>query len=172
VSDVLTGPMRVPILQLLSDLHECVCESLALNGQGPTCWCGIWPGETVSWDYCGAECKNDACGMAWVRAGTSAPYSTFPLAELDSACEKPLFYEIEVGVLRCLPIIEDDGSLPAAADITEAALGLAIDQMALHRAIRCCRLGAFALGAWRPVGPQGGCVGGFWTLYVDPTDRR
>jgi hypothetical protein len=164
--------MRVPILQILSDLHACVCEAVATDGQGPVCWCGIWPGETVSWDFCGAECSSDACGMAWVRAGIAAPFDTFPVAVLDPNCDKPLFYEIEVGILRCLPVMDEDGSLPSPEAITEAALGLAIDQMALHRAIRCCELTSKVVANWRPVGPQGGCVGGFWTLYVDPTTWR
>lgn len=163
--------MRVPLNDFLADLIACVCSNVTEHGQGETCWCGLYPGEAVSWEFCG-ECSTGKCGMAWVRPATANPYSTFPLLALDPNCVKPLAYEIEIGILRCLPVAENDGTLPTPEVYAEATYGLMMDQMALHRAIRCCEFKDVTLGPWRPVGPQGGCVGGFWTIWVDPLFSR
>lgn len=159
-----------PIAPFLLELLDCLCEHVDQYGQGPVCWCGIYPGSQVSWEYCG-ECSSGTCGMAYVRPGTAQPYNTFPIGELDATCASPIFHNIEVGIVRCLPTAEDDGSLPDAKELTEAALGMVHDQFALHRAIRCCEYvkpATLAVETWQPVGPSGGCHGGYWTLFVDP----
>ena len=156
-----------PIAPVVIDLINCVCEMLATNGQGPTCWCGVYPGASVSWEECG-DCGDDVCGMGYVRPGTTTPYDVFPFSVIDENCVKPLAYELEVGVLRCFPTMDDDGAMPPADVTTEAAMGLLQDQYALYQAIMCCEgLKTKAISAWQPIGPQGNCVGGFWTVYVD-----
>lgn len=162
---------KVPrITHGLLDLLECVCDALTVLGQGPTCWCGIYPGETVSWEHCG-ECDNGNCGQAYIRPATAFPYDIFPQQAFDATCANPLAYEIEVGVLRCFPTMDEHGDPPEDETITESALLLLEDQAALHTAIRCCDsplLEGHLLGAWTPVGPNGGCVGGSWQVYLDP----
>lgn len=161
--------MMPPIVPIVVDLAQCVCEMLCTHGQGPTCWCGVYPGASVQWLVCD-ECESgDACGMGYVRPGTVAPYEVFPFAIVDINCVKPLAYELEVGVLRCFPTFDDDGNGPDPDVATAAACGLLQDQWALYQAIMCCTsLQVKALSAWQPVGPVGNCVGGFWTVYVEP----
>jgi hypothetical protein len=148
---------------------DCVCTALTERGQGPTCWCGLWPGADVAWDYCG-ECSDDGkCGMAYLRPDIAFPYSTFPFAEPDTNCKRPIGYRFEIGVVRCMPTMNEDGELPSEAEIREATLGLMLDQHALLCAIRECRApGLVSLEGWTPAGPEGGCVGGAWTIFVDP----
>lgn len=164
VTDVVVPPPP-PIIAFVAELVECVCELLTTDGQGPTCWCGVIAGDAAPMDAC--DSCDESCGMGFVRMGPAFPYSIFPVAVLDAGCVKPLAYTLEVGVTRCWPVADEDGTLPTPDDIANAAYGLAMDQMALHRAIRCCQ-GEATIGAWNTVGPLGGCIMGSWTVYVDP----
>ena len=51
---------------------------------------------------------------AWATSipGIVFPYSTFPIAELRPDLRRPLAYQFEVGVVRCMPTMDDDGELP------------------------------------------------------------
>lgn len=146
------------------ELMECVCTHVVSDGAGPVCWCGIYPGSAVSWEYCGS-CENDVCGMAWVRPSQAYPYDTFPFPTLDPNCKKPLALGIEVGVIRCVPVMEEDGSLPDAESMTVAGIGQILDMIALYRAISCCTVD-LTVQEWTPVS-GGGCAGGFWTVFLD-----
>lgn len=159
-------PRLAPGLPVLAELVECVCEELAVTGAGPCCWCGLWPGEAVSWDYCG-ECAASRCGMGWVRMVNVFAYSTFPQPVVDPNCERPLAMQVEVGALRCLPS-PPDGELPGPDLMAVAVAEQVADSFALYRAIKCCSTsGPIAVETYQPVGPQGGCVGGFWLAYLD-----
>ncbi len=160
-----------PVIPMMAQLTECVCAHVELAGSGPVCWCGIYPGASVSWDSCGVECDDpDTCGMAYVRPATSFPYESFPFPALDDTCQAPVGFEVEIGILRCFPTAEEDGSLPSPEVITSTAIDVLQDQWALHKAIRCCEFeeGKVVLGQWTPVGPQGGCVGGHWSAFLNP----
>jgi len=168
-----SGMIKVAFAEYLTELLECVCSSVAEYGQGPVCWCGIHPGDNVSWEMCGGECGDGVCGMAYVRPMTSFPYQEFPAASLNSQCELPIAHQIEIGILRCMPLMEDDGTFPDAAVITDAALGIEIDKAALLRGINCCQSSHVkSVEAWQPLGPGGGCIGGVWRMYVDPINGR
>jgi hypothetical protein len=158
---------ELAIVTGLLELLECACAEVTVNGQGEPCFCGIYPGSNVSWDYCG-ECNRGKCGMVYLQPGRTFPYTVFPQQELDAKCSLPLGFEIELGVVRCMPTISEDGDLPDPADITAAALGLIADQYALYSAIKCCEtsLQSLVIERWTPSGPQGGCVAGAWTLYA------
>lgn len=161
--------MKPPKITLaLMDLRDCLCSALCEIGAGPTCWCGIWHGELVSWDYC-SECDRGACGMGWVRLFDAAPSETFPEATIDPNCTMPLAYQIEVGAVRCYPTMDDDGSLPDEGAIGEAAMGMIADMEAMHEALRCCtseHITDFVLGNYLPLGPSGACAGGAWTAWI------
>lgn len=152
------------------ELLDCVCENVAQYGQGDVCWCGIYSGSSVPLEHC-VVCDSDTCGMAWVRPGAAAPYQTFPATQVDATCAWPILHAVEVGIARCMPTMNDDGSFPDAVSVSDASLGLVFDQFALHRAIRCCKtdtVDSVAIQGWTPVGPAGGCHAGFWTILVDP----
>jgi len=48
--------------------------------------------------------------------------------------------------------------------MTDVTIKQALDARALYLALQCCGLD-LAVESYRPVGPAGGCVGGFWTAY-------
>jgi hypothetical protein len=152
-----------------SAMLTCVCEALTEMGQGPTCWCGLWPGAEVAWDYCG-ECSDDGkCGMAYIRQDIAFPYSSFPFADSDTSCKRPIAYRFEIGVIRCMPVMNEEGELPSVDEVMATTLGMMADQHALLCAIRECKgTGLVAIEGWTPFGPESGCVGGAWAIYVDP----
>jgi hypothetical protein len=162
----ITPPIAVappPVALALVDLTDCVCTELAATGAGPTCWCGLYPGATVSWEYC-AECSGGMCGMGYVRFAGAFPYDTFPVPVVDDRCVRPLAWAVEVGALRCMPT-PSDGNIVDPTAMTEVAVAQVIDAYALYRAIKCCGL-EMSVERYYPVGPQGACVGGFWLAYV------
>jgi len=71
---------------------------------------------------------------------------------------------VEVGALRCVPQ-PHDGEALTPIEMAEVAIGQLLDAHALHRALKCCGL-EVAVAAWVPAGPEGGCVGGFWSAYL------
>lgn len=156
-------PVTQAVVMSLLQLADCVCTELATTGAGPTCWCGLYPGQAVSWEYC-AECSGERCGMGYVRLAGVFPYSSFPQQIVDDRCTLPLAWAVEVGALRCLPQ-PAGGEVLDPTSMSEVAIAQALDASALHRAIKCCGIDA-AVQSYLPVGPSGGCVGGFWLAYV------
>lgn len=140
------------------DLADCLCNEL-----GDTCWCGIWPGDEVSWEGC--QC-DEGCGQGWVRLVGTFPYETFPVPTPDISCRLPHAYAIEVGALRCMPVADTDGSVPSPETLAITAMIQYRDMNALYRALKCCDVPQISVEAYTPVGPDGGCVGGGWTAYV------
>lgn len=148
----------------IGDLLGCVCAALSNDGAGPPCWCGYYPGQEVSWDYCG-ECHGEKCGMGYVKIVNSYRSANFPNPDVSVGCTSPLVVELAVGSLRCIPVAEDDGSLPHESLMWEAGLGIMADMSALFVAIDCCEMET-AIGEYTPLGPLGGCAGGEWQVWV------
>jgi len=146
---------------LLLDLASCLGREITDSALPEPCFVGILPGANVALDYC-QEC-GDKCGMAWVRLTSIRPSGAS--AELSNPCGGPLEASIEVGISRCAPM-GSEGEPPTMAEQLESAQLMMADQSAALRAIRCCmgRERDFDLGAWTPMGPMGGCVGGTWTV--------
>jgi hypothetical protein len=157
------GPVTLNVLNGLDALSAAVCNELATSGAGPTCWCGLYPGSAPSWEYCG-ECSGSACGMGYVRLAGVFPYSTFPIQAVDFHCVMPLAWTVEVGALRCVPQ-PADGELLSPSLMGNVALEQVLDAQALYRALKCYGLDV-AAESYTPVGPMGGCVGGFWRAFL------
>lgn len=154
-------PVITPHLLALAD---CVCNELDQRGAGPLCRCGFHPGAIPAFDGCG-DCGNDVCGMGWLRVVTAYPYETFPVPSLDPHCRHDIAWQIEVGSVRCMPITQD-GSALESEQLMEVWVSQMLDAEALHRAVLCCEAPIVTLGTYTPVGPSGGCVGGYWTAFV------
>lgn len=149
----------------IASLLECICNGLADEGAGPTCWCGFYPGALPTWDYCG-ECSGDTCGMAYVRMVNSFASTNFPNADITVGCAAPLALELQIGALRCIPVADEQGTLPNEATMWEASLGIVADMSALYLAICNCPDVEVLLGEYTPLGPEGGCAGGEWQVWV------
>lgn len=165
VVDVVEDRIAWPVLIQLAD---CLCTELVTAGLPPTCICAPFPGEAVATDY-----VNQDQGMAWVRLASMFPSSAFPAQDgTASGCLMPMAAQLEVGVLYCAPVTQGRSNrtppgLSAMFDSTRLQMAA---MAAMLRAIECC-LGAanrksVALGAYAPLGPDGGVVGGTWTVTV------
>lgn len=153
------------VLPRLTDLAACLCAQIETDGLPPTCFCGVIPGDAAVGDYAG-DC-DDKCGMAWVRLVTAYPATAVgTLDERVGNCGSSLGVDIEVGILRCLPVEEDGGPPPAETMVEVTGLQTA-DMLAMWRAINCCESlpnKEFILGGYQPMGPLGGLVGGNFSL--------
>jgi hypothetical protein len=162
--------LREMLALLLQELVDQLREANLLDSM---CTVTAYPGNAVPVDYAG----GDECGgMAWVRHVSSNPTVQFPSADVSvDNCYSTLAHIIEVGIIRPAPIPESDGStvdLPDAIEHLNSALDLADDMMVMQKAIaRAAKSIDFViLGSYAPVGPEGGAVGGTWSLTVGEDD--
>lgn len=146
---------------LLTDLASCLCREITDAGLPEPCFCGVLPGAQVALDYC-TSCDDGRCGMAWTRLAAILP--VLSETPVPRRCQVGLVISIEAGVVRCAPMPDDDGNPPSMAEQFEATALQMADQAAIQRALLCCSgIEAPVLGAYQPLGPLGGCVGGSWT---------
>lgn len=149
-------------------LSGCLCAELVASELPTPCFCGVIPGTESNLD-CG-NCK-DGCGAAWVRLATGFPSSDFPIiSNTLQNCGTPLAFQLEVGITRCFsPFADRSGNAPGVEEnLRQTRLQLA-DMAAMRRAIACCFADVdtdYMLGPYLPLSFQGGCGGGFWTVYV------
>lgn len=147
---------------LLATTAAALGANLAETVSGEVGHTFLVPGAAVAADWC---CPGDCqgpCGQAWVRLVQYYPSRAFPA--LDAAWSKvpgETAVQLEVGVLRCVAGLTDDGSPPTPEAMTADAVA-ALDDVG---ALRTTALGALAprrvvVGPYSAVGPQGYCAGG------------
>jgi hypothetical protein len=115
---------------------------------------------------------NDLCceGTAFVRMTTTYPsYQDFPAPDsLAIPCQQQaIALNYEVGIMRCAP----GGTIAfvAKAENWRVAYQQEMTDMKSLYTTLCCYQGQFiddamVMGAWNPVGPQGGCLMGVINL--------
>lgn len=160
--------MDTKLLPVLDTLRLCVCSALD-DSQTGTCFCGLYPGPQVAADFCSCNSAGN-CGMAWVRLMRIFPSTSFPTQDNTlNQCGGRLAAQVEVGVYRCQPTVENNGQ-PDPAKLAAAAAQAVDDAMLLQRAIVCCASEFphrdFQLGQWAPSG-LGDCGGGTWNLLIE-----
>jgi hypothetical protein len=152
---------------VLVKMADCLCKEIVDAGLPPTCICSPFPGEAIAADY---VTKDE--GMAWVRVSSVFPSANFPAQDqVARGCLMPLAVQLEVGVLFCAPVSDRRSTkpprLPAMFDSARMQMAA---MAAMLRAIECClgqdRQKGVALGAYTPIGPEGGVVGGSWLITV------
>jgi hypothetical protein len=162
--------LRQMLAVLLEELSAGLEEAGLLESM---CAITVFPGTAVPVDYVG----GDSCSsMAWVRHVSSNPTVRFPSADASiDNCAYTLAHIIEVGIIRPSPIPMSDGNtvdLPDDIAHFNSAMELADDMILMKDAIaRAAKSIDFViLGSYVPVGPEGGAVGGTWTLTAGDDD--
>ena len=162
--------LREMLVVLLQELSAGLDEAGMLESM---CAVSVFPGTAVPVDYVG----GDTCGsMAWVRHVSSNPTVRFPNADISvDNCAYSLAHTVEVGIIRPSPIPESDGStieLPDDIEHFNSAMELADDMVLMKGAIQRASksIDFLILGSYVPVGPEGGAVGGTWSLTVGDDD--
>lgn len=127
-------------------------------------------GQDIAVDGLGEDC-NSAVG--YVRFSLAFPSEgNFPAPEPStSPCGTVFGYQITVGVVRCAPEMQDDGSPPPKIELNEFLRLQLADMAAMRRAISCCLADKFddrlhSIIQYAPLPAQGGIGGGEWQLVV------
>lgn len=116
----------------------------------------VAPGAQVAWDDC---CD----GQLWVRLAGLSPA---PKPQAQTNCVVPFYFaEVELGLLRCASVVDEDGTPPTPTQLEMEGLAGLSDLGAMLQAIQC-NPNTREVRRYTPQGPQGGCVGGVWTFQV------
>lgn len=150
------------IQDTLEQLAACLCAQIITDGSPGVCFCGVVPGESVALDYQG-DC-DDVCGMAWVRLTSVYPATVMGTPSVEpNNCAMGLGFDLELGVVRCSSLPDDQGNPPSAADLLGDTTLQVADMFSMRAAILCCgQASDWLLGLYTPIGPEGGVVGGTW----------
>lgn len=121
----------------------------------------IAPGAEVAWDAC---CD----GQLWVRVASVEDATPLVANGRSAQSCGPLAWLVTfgLGVLRCSPSVDDRGRVPPAESLTDNARQLVADMQGLARALACSGGVSGRSQLWTPLGPEGGCAGGEWTVGV------
>lgn len=148
---------------ILTALTSCLCAEVDKAGL-EVCICTPMPGDAIATDYVTPE-----AGMAWTRLASVFPSSALPGQDPRARCASPIAFTVEVGTAFCSPLPGPDGEPPDMVANFEATRVQLAGMSAALRAIRCClgaATGEAVLGQYLPIGPQGGVVGGYWTVAI------
>lgn len=148
------------------------CLEERLEHYAPTCRTFVAPAGPPAWDAC-SQVDGGREGQAWVQVANVFPSDNFPTQQTGPMRVPPTGWgaQLAVGVLRCAATVDDQGQPPSSEELTADARKVARDRAIVRDAVRCCYLkdadpGDYVIGAWTPLGPQGGCVGGSTQLTV------
>lgn len=153
------------VLPLADALLACFCPLLEQTTGGmPECGCCLLPGPAV------ADVEH-----AWVRVSRIYPSgSRFPLQAADIArCALNEWgVELELGVFRCVSVLDDEGRPPSCDQLRRDAEVIGDDAAAMRQALLCCFADGrdVVVGAWEPYEPSGGMAGGRMTVTVRVED--
>lgn len=139
--------------------------TVAVSGCGvPVAKSGIVHGE-VMWDEC---CE----GYLFMRVVQTDLVEQFPQASQPvTRCTQSLASLVELGILRCAPMVDDNGNPPSDAEQQEFAYDTIVDKSILYNVLRNHNPDwanyPVVITSWVPLGPEGGCGGGAWQFWID-----
>jgi hypothetical protein len=117
----------------------------------------------------GIEAAFDDCceGQVWVRLVQLAPVTTLQTRKASGHhCAVDTWnVTVEIGVVRCAAVVDDEGNAPTPPEITADADQVIADMESLMAAIQCC-MEPTDFVRWEPQGVLGGCAGGKWTVVT------
>lgn len=145
------------ILSVLEGVLACAYAELT---PAPA-WQAVVPGLEAVLDEC-------CSGQVWVRLVQMQPRS-------NRDCITAWDATVEVGVARCVAVVDDQGNSPTSAEVQADAAQLLADMEALQRALECCaktvpNVHRAIIGTWNPLAVDGGCAGGTWNATVTVPD--
>lgn len=144
---------------LLASMLDCASASLDPSPSRVV----MAPGGVVAWDDC---CD----GQVWTRLVSLSP--VYPASGQGQKCGPLLWLAtIGIGVLRCAAVLDDQGVAPLPMKLNADTFQMTQDAADLSRSIQCDMASLpgqqrLSMGNWMPLGPEGGCVGGEWTVTL------
>jgi len=156
--------MRTPI-QILAELLEALTAQIRAAGkEDDYCSITVQPGNAVSFDF-GPE--SGCGGIAWTRLVASSP------AVGANGCVMWLVHTIEVGMVGPVPGLEytlGEYSVPEDTELFDAAQRQSDELVMLFTALKNSGVEGLTIGDYAPSGPEGGVMGGYFTVTVDGDD--
>ncbi|QWY82768.1 hypothetical protein PP641_gp027 [Arthrobacter phage SilentRX] len=152
--------------QILAELLESLSRQIRAAGkEDDFCTITVQPGNAIAFDF-GPE--SDCRGGAWVRLVAANPTVSFPAADTSvNTCAYSLAYTMEIGMMFPAPVITDrlgNFVLPEDTEVFDAAMRQGDEMDLMFRAIRTANIPQLVIGDYAPLGPDGGVLGGTWTL--------
>lgn len=139
--------------------------AVAVSGCGvPTTRVGVVHGDLV-WDEC-------CSGYLFTRVVRTTVGTSFPQPSQDPRnCPKIPTTLVELGILRCAPVIDDNGNPPSAEEQSDFAKAMIVDKSILYNVIINHKPSwasfPLVIENWVPLSIEGGCGGGAWQFYMD-----
>lgn len=151
----------------MAEILESADVALTACGDGPLCWVGLRPGDSVPDEIC-----DDGCGQLTLSVVRVYQTDNFPSpadVTQGGSCSYPLAATLQLRVMRCFADLDESGD-PATPESAGAALVQQnADMMAMLGAINCgSKDRQTALEDYQPEGPLGNYVGGFWLFSITP----
>lgn len=158
VADILRSALAL----LTEDPEESELDCAPLTPE--VCRSALYLGGEVPYDSCDGACGSGKNGMVWAKVVSITPTA----GDSDQGKCASYIWTAEIGVVRCVAGLGEDGQPPSAARVESDALQQVADADAIFTALRCCptrtdALRDVALTRWDPVG-QSPCAGGAWTV--------
>ena len=163
---------------VLTSVLDCLCAALEEEGR-PVCWCGVRPMAQIPMDHCSCDgVPGNSCGQAYVNLAAMFPVDPFPrqaIALTEQCAGVVMGVQVNAGIFRCLPGMDAHGNPPTVLQMMTATQTQMDDMRTLLRVLMCCDIPGVpakdgrSLGRYTPVGPNGDCGGGFWTITYRKT---
>lgn len=157
--------------EMLAELLECLTAEIRERGrQDEYCSITIQPGNQVVFDF-----GDDGCtGMAWVRLVSANPTVSFPSADTSpDNCAYTLAFTVEVGMIGPAPQLDTtlgEYVVPTDVELFEASMRQLEEMQMMHAALKKADIPEKVIGDYTPQGPDGGVLGGTWTLSIGGDD--
>lgn len=145
-------------------LESLTAQIRAAGKEEDYCSITVQPGNAVSFDF-GPE--SGCGGIAWTRLVASAP------ATGRNGCVMWLVHTIEVGMVGPVPGLEytlGEYTVPDDAELFDAAKRQSDELTMMFEALKGSGLRGLEIGDYAPSGPEGGVMGGYFTVTVDGDD--
>lgn len=154
--------MIAPIQILAELLEDLTAQIRAAGKEDDYCSLTVQPGNAVSFDF-GPE--SGCGGIAWTRLVASSP------AVGSNGCAVWLVHTIEVGIVGPVPGLEytlGEYTVPSDAELFDAAARQSDELVMMWQALKGSKVEGLTIGDYSPSGPEGGIMGGYFTVTVEP----
>ena len=156
--------------QMTAELLEQLSAQIKAKGREDRyCSITVQPGTAVVFDFAG-----DCQGMAWVRLVGANPTVSFPNPDTTvDNCINLLAFTVEIGMIGPAPAMEDrlgNFVVPEDTELFDASMRQMEEMQMMYDAIRLADIPQKIVGDYTPQGPEGGVMGGTWTVTVGGDD--
>jgi hypothetical protein len=152
-------------IKILAPMLEALTQQIRLAGkEDEYCSITVQPGTAVAFDF-GPE--SDGCGgIAWVRLVASSP------AVGSNGCIMWMTHTIEIGMAGPVPGLDYSSvggyTLPTDEELFDASSRQSDEMMMMIAALNSVDIDGLTIGDYSPSGPEGGVLGGYFTVTVEP----